>query len=142
MQTSITIVGAGVSGLTCSIRLLQAGYRVQIRSRDLPQNTTSNVAAAFWYPYLVEPQSLCAKWAGRSYHEFLRLADDDTTGVCLRQARILFVDPFRTLNGLGSFPHFGALLRHSYQMVIRTASSLSCLSSKCRFTSILARSDP
>ena len=50
-KPEIIIVGCGVSGLTCGIRLREAGFRVIIVARDLPPNTTSDVAAAVWYPY-------------------------------------------------------------------------------------------
>ena len=46
----IIIIGCGVSGLTCGIRLLESGHGAQIWARALPPNTTSNVAAAVWYP--------------------------------------------------------------------------------------------
>ena len=47
---NLIIIGCGVSGLSCGIRLLEAGYGVRIWARDLPPHTTSNVAAAVWYP--------------------------------------------------------------------------------------------
>ncbi|MEQ4521121.1 FAD-dependent oxidoreductase, partial [Nocardioides kribbensis] len=41
----VVVVGAGVVGLTCALRLLQAGHRVDVVARDLPLETTSVVAA-------------------------------------------------------------------------------------------------
>ncbi len=52
------IVGGGVSGLSCGIRLLEAGYHVRIWARDLPLQTVSNVAAAVWYPFKAYPEHL------------------------------------------------------------------------------------
>src|SRR5262249_38063986 len=51
VDMDILVIGCGVSGLTCGVRLLEAGHRVTIWARDLPPNTTSNVAAAVWEPY-------------------------------------------------------------------------------------------
>ena len=74
------VVGAGVVGLSCAVRLLEAGHRVDVVARDLPRETTSSVAAAIWYPYRALPQGLVTAWAGRSYEVFSALADDDATG--------------------------------------------------------------
>ena len=52
----VTVVGAGVVGLTCAVRLLEDGHRVDVLARDLPLETTSAVAAAVWYPYLAFPR--------------------------------------------------------------------------------------
>src|ERR671920_557115 len=51
MADRVIVVGAGVVGLTCALRLLEAGHRVDVVARDLPRETTSAVAAGFWYPY-------------------------------------------------------------------------------------------
>ena len=42
--------GAGVVGLCCAVRLLEAGHRVDVLARDLPLETTSSVAAAHLVP--------------------------------------------------------------------------------------------
>jgi len=47
------VLGCGVVGLAAA-RLLQShGCRVTIYARELPPDTTSNVAGASWYPHLV-----------------------------------------------------------------------------------------
>lgn len=63
----IVIVGSGVSGLTCGIRLLEAGHSVEVWARELPPHTTSDVAAAVWYPYRAWPQERVNVWAKRTY---------------------------------------------------------------------------
>jgi len=77
----VIVVGAGVVGLTCAIRLLEAGHRVDIVARDLPLETTSAVAGAFWYPYRALPQDRVTAWASASYAEYVGLAGDPRTGV-------------------------------------------------------------
>jgi D-amino-acid oxidase len=77
----VTVVGAGVVGLTSAVRLAEAGHRVDVLGRDLPQETTSAVAAALWYPYLAAPQDRVTAWAARSYDVFTDLASDQSTGV-------------------------------------------------------------
>ncbi len=51
----VVVVGAGVTGLSCAVRLLEDGHRVDVLARDLPLETTSAVAAALWYPYRAYP---------------------------------------------------------------------------------------
>lgn len=77
----VIVVGAGVVGLTCAVRLLEAGHRVDVVARDLPLETTSAVAAALWYPYRALPQDRVTAWGRTSYDVFATLADDERTGV-------------------------------------------------------------
>lgn len=73
----VIVVGAGVVGLTCALRLLQAGHRVDVVARDLPRETTSAVAAAFWYPYRALPRDRVTTWAATTYAVLDALADTD-----------------------------------------------------------------
>lgn len=75
------MVGAGVVGLSCAVRLLEAGHRVDVVARDLPLETTSAVAAAIWYPYRALPRERVTAWAARSYRVFEELAAAPDTGV-------------------------------------------------------------
>lgn len=79
-------------GLTCAVRLLEDGHRVDVLARDLPLETTSAVAAALWYPYRALPQDAVTAWARTSYDVFAELAGGDMggdtggdTGVTLRE---------------------------------------------------------
>ena len=49
----IAILGCGVIGLSTAILLQKRGYQVTIYTKDLPPNTTSNIAGAFWSPVSV-----------------------------------------------------------------------------------------
>lgn len=74
MAERVVVVGAGVVGLTCAVRLLEAGHRVDVVARDLPRETTSAVAAGFWFPYRALPQDRVTAWAATSYAVFDALA--------------------------------------------------------------------
>ena len=76
-------MGAGVTGLTCAIRLAEAGHRVDVLARDLPLETTSVVAAALWYPYLAEPRDRVGAWGAGSYRVFAGLASEEGSGVTM-----------------------------------------------------------
>src|SRR5258708_29718061 len=70
----ILVLGAGVSGLTTGLRLLEDGHRVRVWAKALPPATTSNVAAAVWYPYKAYPEDKVAAWGAVAYQAFERLA--------------------------------------------------------------------
>ncbi len=74
----VTVVGAGVVGLSCAVRLLEAGHRVDVLARDLPLETTSSVAAAIWYPYRALPQHRVTAWARSTYAVLDAIAGADS----------------------------------------------------------------
>lgn len=77
------IIGCGVSGLTTGLSLLEAGHSVTIWARDLPPATTSNVAAAVWYPYKAYPVEQVTAWGRDSLQRFGQLQADPASGVLL-----------------------------------------------------------
>lgn len=84
------VVGSGVVGLTCAVRLLEAGHRVDVLARDRPLETTSSVAAALWYPYRALPVERVTGWAARSFEVFRALAKQPETGVAMVAGTELF----------------------------------------------------
>jgi D-amino-acid oxidase len=89
----ILVIGAGVSGLSSALRLVEAGHAVQVWARERPPETTSAIAAAIWYPYRAEPAARVRDWAGVTLREFVRLSADRSTGIVLRDGLELFRDP-------------------------------------------------
>lgn len=89
----IVILGAGVSGLSTGIRLVEADLPVTIYARDLPPHTTSNVAAAVWYPYKAFPEHLVLGWAAATFNAFSQLEGLPGAGVRLREGIELFPFP-------------------------------------------------
>jgi D-amino-acid oxidase len=77
----VIVVGAGVVGLSCAVRLLEGGHRVDVVARDLPLETTSAVAAALWYPYRAHPVDRVTAWSRAGYAAFEALSGEDDTGV-------------------------------------------------------------
>jgi glycine/D-amino acid oxidase-like deaminating enzyme len=68
----IAVIGSGVVGLTSAIRLLEHHHTVTIMSKDAPTQTTSSVAAAFWYPNVVSER--VKAWCLHSLETFRALA--------------------------------------------------------------------
>ena len=79
------VVGAGVSGLSSGIRLLEDGWDVTIWSSDFSPNTTSDIAAALWYPFLSAPVERTGAWGSNTYNIFKELARQKDTGVSMTQ---------------------------------------------------------
>lgn len=88
----VVVVGAGVVGLSCAVRLLEAGHRVDVLARDLPRETTSAVAAAIWYPYRAEPRDRVGAWGSRTYAVLAGLAADGVPGVVVRSTTEVVAD--------------------------------------------------
>ncbi|TQK50736.1 D-amino-acid:oxygen oxidoreductase (deaminating) [Streptomyces sp. SLBN-118] len=68
------VVGGGVIGLTTAIVLAESGRRVQVWTRDAPQETTSAMAGALWWPYRVEPLGFVGAWSLASLRVYEQLA--------------------------------------------------------------------
>jgi D-amino-acid oxidase len=75
----VTVVGAGVIGLTTAVALQSVGVEANVVARDLPEATTSAVAAALWYPYRALPADRVTAWSAATYEELSRL--DGVAGV-------------------------------------------------------------
>ena len=79
----VIVVGAGVVGLSCAVRLLERGHQVSVVARDLPLETTSATAAALWYPYRAYPFERVTAWAAATLTELAMLAEVDGTGISM-----------------------------------------------------------
>ena len=90
---NIIVIGCGVCGLSSAIQLLEIGHSVTIWARDLPPHTTSNVAAAVWFPYKAYPEHLVTKWGQQTFEIFGTLANDPETGIVMKQCVMLLDQP-------------------------------------------------
>lgn len=105
----VTIVGAGVSGLSTGIRLLEQGYNIKIISKEFSPNTVSDVAAAWWYPFLVEPIEKTNKWSSESFNEFLRLKNEGLECITMRLGREYLEEKTDLPGWSRDIPHFRIL---------------------------------
>jgi len=85
-----TVLGAGISGLTTALRLLEAGWDVQVVSADPPESTTSALAAAIWFPTHVGPPDRVNVWGRTTYDTFAAQAfSAHVPGVVMRDSLVL-----------------------------------------------------
>lgn len=82
---SIAVIGSGICGLTTAYSLVEKGYQVTLYAKDFPPETTSNRAAAFWFPYHIESDSRCIRWSQESYTRYVSFLTDPASGVSMRQ---------------------------------------------------------
>jgi len=86
------VVGCGVVGLATARTLQRRGFDVTIYARDLPPETTSNIAGASWFPSsVIDAGRRTARWdaqferAARLAHRQYQLLIGDEYGVHWRQ---------------------------------------------------------
>lgn len=88
-RAHVLVLGAGVSGLSAALLLLERGHAVSIWASAEPLATTSAIAAALWYPFEAGPPDRVGAWAARSYRRFLELARHEAPGVRMETMRDL-----------------------------------------------------
>ena len=82
------VIGAGVSGLSSAIRLLEAGHNVRVMARKFSPDLVSDTAAALWYPFLAHPVEKTDRWAAETYTELMRLGEvEPNSGITMRFGR-------------------------------------------------------
>jgi D-amino-acid oxidase len=62
----VTVVGAGIIGLTTAITLQEHGHRVRVVAEAPWSANVSGVAGAVWFPYKVGPPARVNVWAART----------------------------------------------------------------------------
>ncbi|MEN8373965.1 MAG: FAD-dependent oxidoreductase [Gemmatimonadota bacterium] len=102
----VVVVGAGVVGLTSAIRLRQHGIGVRIVAREVPPRTTSDVAAAIWYPYLAYPPERVLPWS-EATRRTLDAIEDPAAGVSTVRLLELFDGPAPEPWWREALPDFG-----------------------------------
>lgn len=107
MAQHVTVIGSGVSGLTTAIVLQERGWDVTILAAVPPQQTTSIVAAAIWYPYKAYPEHAVLGWGSTTFAVFAQLAEDEHTGVIMRDGVELWLQPMPDPWWRSAVPDFG-----------------------------------
>jgi len=85
VEKSVLVIGGGVNGLSTGICFLEDGWDVTIYSEEFSPNTTSDVAAALWYPFLSAPVEKTNVWGSRTYDILKLLATEKGAGIDMTQ---------------------------------------------------------
>ncbi|MGN6106300.1 MAG: FAD-dependent oxidoreductase [Kofleriaceae bacterium] len=77
----VTVVGAGVIGLTTALTLEEQGHDVVIVAAADARATVSSVAGAVWFPYRAGPPDRVAAWAAHTRNWLDRLVHERAAGI-------------------------------------------------------------
>jgi D-amino-acid oxidase len=88
MLRPVTVIGAGVSGLTCALLFAERGYRTTILAAEATRRTTSAAAAAIWFPYDAEPADRVIRWSLETLDVLRELAREKQSGVAFVELRV------------------------------------------------------
>jgi D-amino-acid oxidase len=83
LRKPITVIGAGIVGLTTAYRLGEAGFDVCIRTAQHPVSTTSANAGAIWGPFLSTRDRRVEAWSFTTLAVLREAAANPATGVVL-----------------------------------------------------------
>ena len=70
----VAVLGSGAVGLATARLLQESGHSVTIYAKDLPPNTTSNIAGAQWWPFLVYDNDRSTRQFMQQFVEAARIA--------------------------------------------------------------------
>jgi len=106
----VKVIGAGVSGLSTGIRLLEAGFNVTIVTDKLSPETVSDTAAAWWYPFLAEPLEKTDRWSSETFDELVRLMSEESVDcITMRLGREYLAEECESPGWSDDIPHFRIL---------------------------------
>lgn len=67
---TVTVIGAGIVGLTSALKLQEKGFAVTLLSREDVCQTLSSKVGAIWFPFEVHPKEKANTWASLAYTEY------------------------------------------------------------------------
>ncbi|WP_433832374.1 FAD-dependent oxidoreductase [Actinoplanes sp. CA-015351] len=114
-MSSVTVVGAGVIGLSVAHELAAAGHRVRVLADRPATASVSAVAAAIWFPHDVNRSAAVLDAAAVAYRRFEQLASDPATGVAMRPGTVMVRRADADTSWTRSIPSFS-----------RTAAGVRC----------------
>lgn len=104
-MSAVTVVGAGVIGLSVAHELAAAGHEVRIVADRDATASVSAVAAAVWFPHDVDHTAEVLDAAAVTYRRLAELAGDPASGVHLRAGTVLSRRPVPDTSWTRAVPH-------------------------------------
>ncbi len=109
----VTVVGAGVVGLTSAIRLREAGFDVTVVAEKRNEQIVSSIAGAIFSPFRIPGDERTLRWTRESYFVFERMTEardpDDDHGV--RLTRLVELLHTRAYLSGGASPWWSSVVR-------------------------------
>jgi D-amino-acid oxidase len=118
----ILVLGAGVIGLTTAIQLRREGHEVDVWAKAISPGTTSDVAAAFWYPYAAYPIESVTRWAKASFDIFAEMAKIAKVGIIASTITKYFeneVEAPQWRDAVGDYEEFAVVDKPGYRAGFR-----------------------
>lgn len=84
------VVGAGIAGLSCAVRLRDRGWSVRVLADAPVEESTSHLAAAVWFPTRAGPRDKVLDWGRRTFDELAAQARAGVPGVVMRESLTLY----------------------------------------------------
>jgi D-amino-acid oxidase len=100
------VLGCGAVGISTGILLQRHGFRVTIYARDLPPNTTSNIAGGLWSPYFAYDESSVTPAFNEQFLAAARHAHRHFRSMVGSQYGVRWVDCYFTGDENGEVAHF------------------------------------
>jgi len=100
------VLGCGAVGISAGILLQRHGFRVTIYARDLPPNTTSNIAGGLWSPYFVYDEGYLTPAFNEQFQAAARHAHRHFRGMVGSEYGVRWIDSYFTGDGNDAVPGF------------------------------------
>ena len=115
------MVGQGVAGLTCAMRLYEKNSRITLFSKDSFEHTNSMAAGAYWWPHKAYPKDKISRWAQESYQYYSALCLIPEAGIRFRQHRRFCIDPDENAYALSLVEDWQDLDTKDYDLACHSA---------------------
>lgn len=100
------VLGCGAVGISTGILLQRHGFRVTIYARDLPPNTTSNIAGGLWSPYFAYDDSSLTPAFNNQFRSAAQHAHRAFRSMVGSQYGVRWVDSYFAGDEKGEMPNF------------------------------------
>ncbi len=103
-RPSLAVIGCGVNGLSTA-RMLQRRFEgpVTIYAKELPPETTSNIAGGFWYPSSVYDQSKVSTKFTEQFQSACRLSDRAFQTLTGTEYGVRWIDTYMVVSNEAEF---------------------------------------